>query len=201
MGDAPGAIRLSSGIGLDAAAIERRVPSRLAAEHLVAELTLVMLRHGVRAALALLNARTRYRFTGLYRVEAPLLRNIHLYDRENPSLSLSGDIDMREETHCAFCGPAGYRPAPTIARTDARPWAVPARGAILSLVGVPLRGADGRVRGTLCHFDCRPRLTPVGEREFLARVAALLIGDWLDGAARDGERVNSGDDLTDPRPK
>src|SRR5690349_7006368 len=41
---------------------------------------------GPKGALEFLNARTRYRFTGIYHAEPPLLRNLFLFDRENPSL-------------------------------------------------------------------------------------------------------------------
>ena len=45
---------------------------------------------GLHAALGYLNERTRYRFTGLYRADPPLLRNIGLFDRENPDIDASG---------------------------------------------------------------------------------------------------------------
>lgn len=41
---------------------------------------------GVHASLGFLNARTRHRFTGVYRFEPPMLRSVALFDRENPSV-------------------------------------------------------------------------------------------------------------------
>ena len=155
------------------------------AEHLAVELTPILVRYGMHAALGLLNARTRYRFTGLYRVEPPLLRNLHLFDRENPALEVCGDISLLEDTYCAFPAATGEPFATPDAPADARLVAHAARGTVISYVGVPIRGVDGRVRGTLCHFDCRPRLMPDGEAELLARVAPLLGGEWLEGRPRD----------------
>lgn len=41
---------------------------------------------GPHAALRFLNARTRFRYTGIYAIDPPTLRSIDLFDRENPSL-------------------------------------------------------------------------------------------------------------------
>lgn len=138
----------------------RRAPSAAVTDRVVAELRPMLERYGVAALLALLNARTRYRFTGVYRMEPPLLRNVHLYDRENPSLDGSGGSD---------------------------PLVAP--GAMLSSLGVPIRGADGRVSGTLCHFDCRPRLVPFGEEVVLARAATTFAAELLAPASRRGRPV------------
>jgi len=137
--------------------IVRRAPSTAVVDRVVCELRPMLERYGVSAVLALLNARTRYRFTGVYRMEPPLLRNVHLYDRENPSLDGSGGSD------------------PLVAPD-----------AMLSSLGVPIRGADGRVSGTLCHFDSRPRLVPAGEELVLARVATAFAAQLLVPPARRG---------------
>jgi hypothetical protein len=135
----------------------RRAPSAAVVDRVVCELRPMLERYGVSAVLALLNARTRYRFTGVYRLEPPLLRNVHLYDRENPSLEGSGGSDPRV-----------------------------APGAMPSSLGVPIRGADGRVSGMLCHFDSRPRLVPAGEELVLARVATAFAARLLAPPSRRG---------------
>lgn len=57
---------------------------------------------GLHQVLGFLNARTRYRFTGVYHVEPPLLRNVHLFDRENPTLDCSGAVTPLDETYCSI---------------------------------------------------------------------------------------------------
>jgi GAF domain-containing protein len=127
------------------------------------------------AVLSYLNARTRFRFTGLYRAEPPLLRNLHLFDRENPRLNVSGADVPLEETNCAITC-AGARPFHTSdARTEARLVAHAACESVLSYGGVPIRLESGVVCGTLCHFDVRPRLLGRGELEVLETVAPLLV--------------------------
>lgn len=129
---------------------------------------------GPAAALRYLNARTRFRFTGIYRTDPPLLRNVHLYDRENPALNLSGDVRRLDETYCALVW-GEDRPFETPdSLRERRLDAHAARERVQSYCGVPIRLASGHVWGTLCHHDVRPRLLPRAELEVLETVAWLL---------------------------
>lgn len=143
-----------------------RVPARFAS---------LLAAGNVRAVLARLNARTRYRFTGLYRVEPPLLRSVELFDRENPSLRLAGDINTLEDTCCAIVAHSEEPFATADARADRRVTGPAARSAVISYVGVPVHTPDGDLWGTLCHFDVRPRLIPRRELPVLAWVARELL--------------------------
>ena len=138
---------------------------------------------GLIAALALLNQRTRFRFTGLYRVAPPQLHNVSLFDRENPSLNVSGAVCGLVETYCSIVHESGQPLRIGDATVDARVRAHPARESIQSYAGVPIRRPGGQVLGTLCHFDGRPRIMPSGELAVMQEVASLLI-PWLasDGA-------------------
>ena len=143
---------------------------------------------GMRGALALLNARTRFRFTGVYRLEPPMLRNVHLYDRENPSLNVSGDINTLRETYCSIVA-ASSAPFDTAdATVDSRLADHPARATVVSYLGVPIRSAEGRVWGTLCHFDARRRLIPLEEVPVLEWVARSLT-NTLDEIEVDGQQT------------
>lgn len=129
---------------------------------------------GLPAVLATLNARTRFRFTGLYRVEPPLLRNVALFDRENPLVRAGGGCSALSDTYCSIVAGAGAPFTTVDAPTDPRLVAHAARTSVLSYVGVPVRGRHGRIEGTLCHFDSRPRLAPAGEIAVLESVAPML---------------------------
>ena len=130
---------------------------------------------GMGGALRLLNARTRYRFTGVYRAEAAVLRNVYLYDRENPTLNLSGDVTALEASYCSIvlATEAPFNTAD--ASLDERLATHQARASVISYAGVPLRLPNGRAWGTLCHFDVRPRLMPPAEQIVLAAVAPALL--------------------------
>ena len=133
---------------------------------------------GMRQALGVINARTRYRFTGLYRVEPPALRNEYLFDRENPTLSLGGDVTPLSDTYCGVVAEAREPFVTVDATADPRLIAHPARQSVISYVGVPIRGSDGRIFGTLCHFDFRPRILPADEVVVLESISKC-VSRWL----------------------
>lgn len=133
---------------------------------------------GLLEALAYLNSRTRHRYTGVYRFDPPMLRNVALFDRENPRLRTGCDVPM-DETYCSIVGKRSAPYGTEDAEHDEELVLHPARLSVLSYYGVPLLAVDGRCIGTLCHFDDRPRLIPYGElpllREAARAVAALVL--------------------------
>jgi GAF domain-containing protein len=130
---------------------------------------------GVRAALAWLNARVPHRFTGIYRFDPPILRNVRLFDRENPTLDIVSDAPLRE-TYCSIIGETGHAFAVTDALHDERVRDHPARTSVLSYCGVPLRDDSGVAFGTLCHFDLVAGSAHPDEIRILEAVAPLLVG-------------------------
>ena len=134
---------------------------------------------GARGALEFLNARTRYRFTGIYYADPPFLRNVFLYDRENPALKLtSGAVAPIDETYCGIVLATMREFTTGDGALDARLTEHPARESVISYAGVPLRLPNGCAWGTLCHFDVRPRLLLGAELEVLHAAAPLLM-TWL----------------------
>jgi GAF domain-containing protein len=141
---------------------------------------------GVRAVLGALNARTRFRFTGLYRVQPPLLLAVCLYDRENPALHLAGGASALSDTYCAIVVGSARAFATADGPADPRLDGHAAlAGPVRSYVGVPIRGADGRVSGTLCHYDHRPRLVPPDEAQVLDVATRALRDAVAAGVAAD----------------
>lgn len=133
---------------------------------------------GILGALAFLNDRTRFRFTGLYRLVPPTLHNVSLFDRENPTLNVSGAVCALEDSYCSVMCASGDPLTIADSRDDTRVAQHPSRDAIQSYAGVPVRQSGGRVVGSLCHFDGRPRLLPASEVAVLTSVAPLLAA-WL----------------------
>jgi len=133
---------------------------------------------GLHDALGFLNERTRYRFTGLYRADPPLLRNVGLFDRENPDIDPSGAVTKLDETYCSIpCSTS--RPFITVdAANDDRLVAHTVRDSVLCYAGVPIRLTTGQPWGTLCHFDLRPRLLVGDELGALTSVAPVLA-EWI----------------------
>ena len=141
-------------------------------DELTQELEGILDGRGLHAALRFLNARTRFRFTGLYRFEPPALRNLCLFDRENPDIVLAGAVPLRE-TYCSIVGDGAAAFSTGDAGADARLTTHPARDAVIAYCGTPVLVGD-RAVGSLCHFDARPRLVPVAELPLMARAAELL---------------------------
>ena len=139
---------------------------------------------GVHAALRFLNARTFHRFTGLYRFDGTVLRNVALFDREAPALARGEDAPMHE-TWCAIVGTTERTFTLADARADARVVDHPARETVVSYCGALVRGGDGRTLGTLCSFDVEPRPVPELEVPLLETVAPIFARYVLDDTTPD----------------
>jgi GAF domain-containing protein len=137
---------------------------------------------GLAAGLAMLNERTRFRFTGLYRVVPPELINLSLYDRENPALSMTRGVCALNDTFCSIVTERGRPLGVSDSPSDERVRTHPARDSVQSYAGVPVRLPGGRVLGTLCHFDGRPRIVPPRELAVMEQLAPLFV-PWLGTAA------------------
>lgn len=129
---------------------------------------------GVHAGLQLLNARAPHRFTGIYRSDPPLLRNVQLFDRENPALEVGTDMPLRE-TYCSITSAHAAPFSTEDARTDERLREHPARESTVSYCGVPLLDPTGETVGTLCHFDVVPRPIPHSEIAVLQAAAPIIL--------------------------
>lgn len=151
-----------------------RVDTPASASETASRCARILATDGPVGALRFLNARTRFRFTGIYRADPPVLRNLWLFDRENPTLNVSGEVCPLEETYCAIVAGSQQPFRTRDARRDDRLTAHAARECVISYCGVPIRRDDGRVWGTLCHFDVRPRLLPRSEMEVLEVVATAV---------------------------
>lgn len=131
-------------------------------------------------AMALLNGRVRLRYTGVFQVDPPWLRNVCLFDRENPALNVSGGVSSVDIGYCGIACETNSPFATSDARRDSRLELHPARDSMLSYAGVPIRTASGIAWGTLCHFDSRPRLVPESEMIVLQAVVPSIL-EWLRG--------------------
>jgi hypothetical protein len=128
---------------------------------------------GVHALLRELNARVPHRFTGIYRFDEPMLRNVRLFDRENPDLEIGTDLPLRE-AYCSILHRDNTPFSTDNARTDSRLPDVLAQGATIAYCGVPLGGY-----GALCHFDLQPRELVDSEIPIMAGVADSLLDQLL----------------------
>ncbi len=127
---------------------------------------------GLHAALALLNARTVHRFTGVYRYDGDTLRNVALFDRFAPDVERGVDAPMIA-TYCAIVPSVGASLEVADGRSDSRfPWMQD--NSVVYYCGVQICDDAGAPVGTLCHFDLQRCETPSSELPLMGVVAPLL---------------------------
>lgn len=141
---------------------------------IVSELNATLGTSGVHAFLRDLNARVQHRFTGIYRFDDPVLRNVRLFDRENPELEIGSDVPLRQ-AYCSILHRDNVPFTTGNARTDSRLPELLAQGDTIAYCGVPLGGY-----GALCHFDLQPRDTFPDEIPIMVAVAAPLLKQLLE---------------------
>lgn len=129
---------------------------------------------GVGNVLGYLNAHTHHRFTGLYRFDGAILRNVALFDREQQQSQRGADSPLCE-TYCSIVGETLASVAIIDAHIDPRAANNPGRTSVLSYCGALVRATDGTPIGTLCSFDPMPQ--PVMDDEIaLLEATARLLG-------------------------
>lgn len=131
----------------------------------------VLQQTGLHGALRFLNGRTPHRFTGVYRYDGPILRNVGLFDQFNPEQP-RGDDAAIDDTFCSLLPRFGGALAFSDASMDPRVSDVVTP--VVSYCGVQLRGGNGVALGTLCHFDLKPCESRTSDLQFLEMLAPLL---------------------------
>ena len=130
---------------------------------------------GIHAALVFLNKRTAHRFTGVYRYDGEMLRNVALVDKFAPDSKTGGDVTMGD-AYCALVRDAGlgdelvFDDAAEDPRFDAK-----TGSPVVSYCGVLLRDAKGRPFGTLCHYDVRRCQAPSHDTALLHAAGPRLM--------------------------
>ncbi|MEO8061952.1 MAG: hypothetical protein ABI821_04300 [Pseudomonadota bacterium] len=137
------------------------------------------LRDGMHAALRYLNNRTPHRFTGVYRYDGEMLRDMALFDRSDPEKLHGTDIPLAN----AYCANVGRNREPlefADAKRDGR-FPYLADSPVVCYSGVLISSPDGVPYGTLCHYDilhCETRVSDIP----LLKAAAPLIYEAVEGA-------------------
>ncbi len=137
----------------------------------------VVLSGGLHAALRYLNRRTPHRFTGVYRYDGEMLRNMALFDRSEPEKQRDIDIPMAD----AYCANVGRNREPlefADARGDGRFPYLPG-SPVVCYSGVLISSPQGVPYGTLCHYDilrCELRTSDIP----LLKAAAPLVYELLE---------------------
>lgn len=107
---------------------------------------------GLWAAMRWLNATAPYRFTAIFAFEGDMLHNLCLIDKEDPGITHCADQPITE-SYCIYIHRSGEQFCIEQALHDHRVHGHPKQRSYQCYYGIPLLGADGRLLGTVCHFD------------------------------------------------
>ncbi|TPE43446.1 hypothetical protein [Pontibacter mangrovi] len=133
---------------------------------------------GIHGALRYLSHRTPHRFTGIYRYDGEMLRNVAIFDKYDPALKKGEDAPMK----ATYCSLLQVRQALEImdATEDER-----VKGLVVTPVtsyyGVLMRDAHGRPFGSLCHFDMKRCQERLNDFPLLEAAAKVLYDHLLSG--------------------
>jgi hypothetical protein len=134
---------------------------------------------GLHAALDMLNSRTPHRYTGVYRYDGDMLRNVLLFDRWDEAVRGGPDAPMAQ-TFCAIVPGAGATLEVVDGRADERfPWMH--ENPVVSYCGALIRDRLGQVFGTVCHFDLRPCEAGSSQLPLLLACTDLIYGNLFPG--------------------
>jgi GAF domain-containing protein len=142
-------------------------------ERALEELKTVLRTEGVRPALIFLNGLTEHRFSALYQFQNDQLRNLYFYDREYPDVKSTDEIPVTA-SYCVFLRETGALFHTSDALRDGRVRSHPKREQIQAYCGVPVLDAQGKLFGSICHFDLQPRVIADEDVDLMEAVAFLL---------------------------
>lgn len=129
---------------------------------------------GVRSALKFLNSISSHRFTAIFRFEGDTLRNLHLVDRDNPKIERCPDLPVLD-SYCVYVRNTSKPFLLDDSLEDDQVQGHPKRKEVRSYCGIPLMDEDGKLFGTICHFDFKPIACTPDEALLLDEVAPYLI--------------------------
>jgi GAF domain-containing protein len=128
---------------------------------------------GVRACLEFLNGLTSHRFTALYRFDDTKLKNLFFFDRQHPDQVSSPEVPVLS-SYCVFVRDSGQMFCVDDSQLDERTNGHPKRLEIRAYIGVPLLDDDGKMFGTICHFDVDPRRIAPEDVDLMEQLAGVL---------------------------
>ncbi len=110
---------------------------------------------GLWTAMKWLNQSVPYRFSAVFAFEGDSLRNVCLVDKENPNITNCSDQPI-SDSYCVYVYRSGVPFGVEHAMLDKRVENHPKQQTFQCYYGIPLFDADGKVLGTVCHFDRSP---------------------------------------------
>ena len=137
----------------------------------------VLANRGIVPALALLNDRTPYRFTAIYKLNGEVMHAAHAFDRTAEYRTWLKVVPLGK-SFCQYAMEHGEF-VTSHASEDQRLTHRPYAGFVESYYGQVLTRECGTPYGTFIHFDLEPRSIPPEEIDFLREVIPTFL-EYLD---------------------
>jgi hypothetical protein len=128
---------------------------------------------GIRSALALLNDRTSFRFTAIYKLVGSVLRAQYAYDRTSEYRTWLMVVPL-ERSFCQYAIENGEFTTQGVSQ-DTRLVHRPYAGVVEAYYGQLLLRPNGTPYGTFIHFDLESRSISADEIDFLREVVPLFM--------------------------
>lgn len=128
---------------------------------------------GIVPAMALLNDRTSFRYSAIYKRDGDVMRTVQLFDRLGNSRATLRTAPL-ERTFCEYVVRDGQfvtRDSSQDPRVTGHAYA----GVVNSYVGLALYRPSGEVYGSFCHFDSEVRDIAPQEVLFLREVVPMFM--------------------------
>ena len=138
----------------------------------------VLASSGIRPALALLNDRTQYRYTAIYKLSGDALRAEHVFDRASEYRTWLKAVPL-DKSFCQHAIEQGEFATSHVSKDQSLISYRPYLGLVESYYGRLLRRDSGTPYGTFIHFDLEPRSIDAEEVELLQEVTPYFL-DYLD---------------------
>lgn len=143
------------------------------ASPVVAAFSLFVSQGKLAEALTYLNGQTPFRFTGVYRLDGLTVANLYLYDRQSGFLP-GRAAEKSTDTYCVWIQDTLSVVQMCDSMSDPRADGHSRREVVRSYCGGPIRGAEGKLLGTICHFDYEPQANTFDMLPVLDAVGPLL---------------------------
>ena len=111
---------------------------------------------GIRASLVYLLGLTDYRFISIFRFDGDKVRSVVHYDVDAPQV-LATEEEAIDSTYCCYVRDTQGLFTTANAFLDDRLGDHAKRPTLSAYCGYPVMDSEGRVEGTLCHYDVVPR--------------------------------------------
>ena len=144
----------------------------------VAAVRSVLSTEGVRPALALLNDRTQYRYTAIYKLGGEAMHSTHVFDRHSEYRTWLKAVPL-DKSFCQHAIEQGEFVTTQVSKEQSLMNYRPYVGLVESYYGRVLTRDGGTPYGTFIHFDLEPRSIAATEISFLQEVTPLFL-DYLD---------------------